>query len=399
MPRSIRILLLALAFASPLTPACAAADRYLTFLTALWPRARAAGISRDTFDAAFAGLSADPKVIALAGTQPEFNQTIHAYIETRLTPGRISQGRLMAERWKPWLDKVEARFGVDRYVVLAIWSLESNYGASPGRSDIIRSLATLACCTGKRPELFRDELIAALKILQEHDIAPRAMTGSWAGALGQVQFMPSSFLKFAVDMNGDGKRNIWSEEPDVLGSIANYLKMHDWAPMRRWGYEVRLPRTFDFTAINAHDGGPIPAWADLGLVRADGQALPADGKAWLFLPAGAKGPAFLISENYWAIKSYNISDSYTLSVGLLADRLRGGGPLKGAWPAQETPLDHAQVAAMQEKLRSLGYPIDTVDGKIGPAVRTALRSWQASVGLTADGYPTPAMLQRLGATP
>jgi membrane-bound lytic murein transglycosylase B len=214
-----------------------------------------------------------------------------------------------------------------------------------------------------------------------------------------VQFMPSSFLKFAVDMDGDGKRNIWSEEPDVLGSIANYLKQHDWAASQRWGYEVRLPRDFDFTAINGHDGGPVSAWKDLGLARADGQALPEEGKAWLFLPAGARGPAFLIFQNYWAIKTYNISDSYTLSVGLLADRLRGGGPLKGAWPAQETTLDHAQIAAMQEKLKSLGYPIATVDGKIGPAVRTALRSWQASVGLTADGYPTPAVLQRLGATP
>jgi len=397
MPRSIRILLLALAVL--LMPGRAAADPYLDFVTALWPKAEAAGISRDTFDAAFAGLSVDPKVIALAATQPEFNQTIHAYVDARLTASRIAQGRAMAARWKPWLDKVEARFGVDRYVVLAIWSLESNYGASPGHADIVRSLATLACCTRKRPEMFRDELVDALRILQEHDVAPRAMTGSWAGALGQVQFMPSSFLKFAVDMDGDGKRNIWSEEPDVLGSIANYLKQHDWAAGQRWGYEVRLPSGFDFTAINAHDGGPVSAWEELGLVRADGQPLPKEAKAWLFLPAGAKGPAFLILQNYWSIKTYNISDSYTLSVGLLADRLRGGGPLRGAWPAQETTLGHADIAAMQGKLKSLGYPIDVVDGKIGPAVRTALRSWQASVGLTADGYPTPAVLQRLGAKP
>lgn len=397
MPRIIRTFLTILALATVATPA--RADDYLNFVTALWPRAEAAGVSRETFDAAFAGLGVDPKVVSLAGTQPEFNQTIHAYIDGRLTANRIAQGKAMAQRWKSWLDKAETTYGVDRYVILAIWSLESNYGTSPGNSDIIRSLTTLACCTQKRPELFRDELIAALKILQEHDITPRGMTGSWAGALGQVQFMPSSFLKFAVDMDGDGKRDIWDEEPDVIGSIANYLKLHDWDAGKRWGYEVRLSPKFDFTAINAHDGGPASAWAKLGVARVDGKPLPGKDKAWLFLPAGAKGPAFLTFQNYWAIKTYNISDSYTLSVGLLADRIRGDGPLRGAWPVQETTLNRAQISAMQTKLKALGYAIDTIDGKIGPSARAALRTWQASVGLVADGYPTPAVLQRLSAMP
>ncbi|MDZ5451340.1 lytic murein transglycosylase [Labrys sp. ZIDIC5] len=377
----------------------ARADSYLNFVTALWPRAEKAGISRETFDAAFAGLGVDPKVVSLAGTQPEFNQTIRAYVETRLSADRIAQGKAMAQRWKSWLDKAEERYGVDRYVILAIWSLESNYGASPGNSDIVRSLTTLACCTTKRPELFRDELIDALKILQEHDITPRGMTGSWAGALGQVQFMPSSFLKYAVDMDGDGKRDIWNEEPDVIGSIANYLKLHDWDGGKRWGYEVKLPAKFDFTAINARDGGPAGAWAKLGVARVDGKPLPDSDKAWLFLPAGAKGPAFLTFQNYWAIKTYNISDSYTLSVGLLADRIRGIASLKGRWPAQETTLNRAQITAMQKKLKALGYPIETIDGKIGPAARAALRTWQAKAGLVADGYPTPAVLQKLSATP
>jgi len=377
------------------TPALA--DNYLGFVTRLWPLAKEAGVSRETFDAAFAGLEVDPKVISLAGTQPEFNQTIHAYVDGRLSANRIAQGKAMAQRWKSWLDKAEAQYGVDRYVILAIWSLESNYGASPGDSDTIRSLATLACCTQKRPELFRDELIAALKILQEHDITPRGMTGSWAGALGQVQFMPSSFLKYAVDMDGDGKRDVWEEEPDVIGSIANYLKQHDWDAGKRWGYEVKLPAKFDFTAINDNDGGPASAWAKLGVARADGKPLPGPDKAWLFLPAGAKGPAFLIFQNYWAIKTYNISDSYTLSVGLLADRIRGVDALRGSWPAQETTLNRAQITAMQKKLQALGYPIDNIDGKIGPAARSALRSWQAKAGLVADGYPTPAVLQKLSA--
>lgn len=386
--------LMVLGLASP-----ARADSYLNFVTALWPRAEKAGISRETFDAAFAGLGVDPKVVSLAGTQPEFNQTIRAYVDGRLSADRIAQGKAMAQRWKSWLDKAEERYGVDRYVILAIWSLESNYGASPGNSDTVRSLTTLACCTTKRPELFRDELIDALKILQEHDITPRGMTGSWAGALGQVQFMPSSFLKYAVDMDGDGKRDIWNEEPDVIGSIANYLKLHDWDAGKRWGYEVKLPVKFDFTAINAHDGGPAGAWAKLGVARVDGKPLPDGDKAWLFLPAGSKGPAFLTFQNYWAIKTYNISDSYTLSVGLLADRIRGIASLKGRWPTQETTLNRAQITAMQKKLKALGYPIETIDGKIGPAARAALRTWQAKAGLVADGYPTPAVLQKLSATP
>jgi membrane-bound lytic murein transglycosylase B len=375
----------------------ARADDYLNFVTAVWPRAREAGVSRETFDAAFAGLEVDPKVVSLAGTQPEFNQTIHAYVDGRLTTNRIAQGKAMAQRWKSWLDKAEAQYGVDRYVILAIWALESNYGASSGDSDIIRSLTTLACCTQKRPDFFTDELIAALKILQEQDITPRGMTGSWAGALGQVQFLPSSFLKYAVDMDGDGKRNIWDEEPDVIGSIANYLKLHDWDAGERWGYEVKLPARFNFAAINERDGGPSSGWAKQGVTRVDGKPLPRDEKAWLFLPAGAKGPAFLIFQNYWAIKTYNISDSYTLSVGLLADRMRGIAALKGSWPTQETTLNRAQIGAMQTKLKALGYPIDTIDGKIGPAARAALRSWQAKAGLVADGYPTPDVLQKLSA--
>ena len=392
----VRIVLVALIAFTGLSSAALAADPFAAFVAALRPDALAAGVSPATFEAAFAGLTADPKVITLAKAQPEFRQTIHAYIDGRVTDARIAQGRQLAQQWKPWLDKIETKFGVDRYVVLAIWGLETNFGPASGNSDIIRSLATLACCTTRRPELFRAELIAALQILEAHDIAPRAMTGSWAGALGQTQFMPSSFLKYAVDMDGDGHRDIWRSVPDSLASIADYLKDHDWDAMKRWGYEVRLPTDFDFTAITAHEGKPVTTWEQLGIVAIDGKPIQDRGPAWLFLPAGAKGPAFLTLQNFWAIKTYNISDSYTLSVGLLADRLRGGGHLAGAWPAKEFALGRAELEALQRRLAELGHPIEKVDGKVGPGTRAALRAWQVSAGLTADGYPTPDVLARLG---
>ena len=397
MPAFARILFLAAMVAFvPAPHGALAADPFVTFVTALRPDALAAGVSAATFDAAFAGLVADPKVIAAAKVQPEFRQTIHVYVDGRVTPARVTQGRALAQQWRPWLDRIEKKYGVDRYVVLAIWGLETNYGPAGGNSDTIRSLATLACCTQRRPELFRAELIAALQILEAHDIAPRAMTGSWAGALGQTQFMPSSFLKYAVDMDGDGHRDIWRSVPDALASIADYLQQHDWDAMKRWGYEVRLPANFDFAAITAHEGQPVAAWEKLGIVAADGKPIAERGAAWLFLPAGAKGPAFLTLQNFWAIKTYNISDSYTLSIGLLADRLRGGGPLVGAWPAKEVALGRADLEALQRKLAALGHAIDKVDGKVGPSTRAALRAWQADNGILADGYPTPEMLTRLG---
>jgi lytic murein transglycosylase len=380
-------------------PAAAASD-FGRFLRDLWPEAQSAGIDRATFDAAFDGIAPDPKIIALVGTQPEFNQTIWAYLSSRVTAARVKEGREQALRWKPWLDRIEAQYGVDRHSILAIWAMESNFGAGSGDADIIRSLATFACCTSRRPDYFRAELIAALQILEAHDTKPRGMTGSWAGAMGQTQFMPTSFLKYAIDADGDGKRDIWRSTPDALASIANYLRQQGWDPMARWGYEVRLPQGFDYREISRHEGAPVAAWARLGISRMDGEPLPpADRKAWLFLPAGAKGPAFLTLQNYWAIKSYNVSDAYTLSVGHLADRIRGAGPLASSWPVGDKALARAALEAMQKRLAAIGYPMDKIDGKVGPATRAALRGWQASVGLTADGYPTLAQLKQMGALP
>jgi membrane-bound lytic murein transglycosylase B len=197
-------------------------------------------------------------------------------------------------------------------------------------------------------------------------------------------------------MDSDGHRDIWHSVPDALGSIANYLKVHDWDAMKRWGYEVRLPAGFDFAAITAHEGQPVGSWEKLGIVSASGQPIAERGAAWLYLPAGARGPAFLTLQNFWAIKTYNISDSYTLSVSLLADRLRGGPPLAGVWPAGETALARADLEAMQRRLVALGHAVDKIDGKVGPSTRAALRAWQVSQRLTPDGYPTPDVLRRMG---
>jgi membrane-bound lytic murein transglycosylase B len=395
--RRTTALLIMMAVAAFLGPGAQAQTRFETFVASLKPQARAAGVSDATFDAAFAGISADPKVIELARAQPEFSQPMGAYVTSRVNDARIAQGRKMAETWKPWLDRIEKAYGVDRYTVLAIWAMESNFGASSGGSDIIRSLATLACCTTRRPDYFRAELLAALQILEAHDTTARSMTGSWAGALGQTQFMPSSFLKYAADADGDGRRDIWRSAPDALASIANYLASHGWDRMASWGFEVRLPQDFAFDQITAHEGKPVAAWVRLGVARADGTPFPDDApKAWLLLPAGANGPAFLTLENYWGIKTYNISDSYTLSVGHLADRIRGAGGLAASWPGDKPP-SRAQLEAMQKRLQALGFPIEKIDGKVGPSTRAAVRAWQASVGLKADGYATVPLLRRMGA--
>ena len=366
------------------------------FVVALWPDAEAAGIRRATFDAAFAGLTADPKVIAQTRSQPEFSQSMGEYIRARVNDKRVAAGRELARIWKTSLDGIETTYGVDRYTVLAVWGLESNFGTASGNSNIIRSLATLACCTNRQPDFFRAELITALQILEAHDTDPRHMTGSWAGAMGQTQFMPSSFMTYAVDGNGDGHRDIWNTAADALASTANYLARHDWEAMKTWGYEVTLPADFDFAAIDHNAGKPVADWLKSGIRRTGDKAFPATtDAAWLRLPAGARGPAFLILRNFLTLKAYNNSDAYALSVGHLADRIRGGDGFAAVWPA-ETPLSRTQGEALQRKLKALGYSIDKIDGKVGETTRTAMRAWQRSMGLLADGYPSVTQLRQMG---
>ena len=310
--------------------AAARAGHFDAFLASLWPEAQARGVSRTTFDAALSGVTPDPAVIEKSRNQAEFRKTVAEYLDTAVSEKRIALGREKYAQYQTWLARAEAEFGVDRYIIMGVWGLETKFGTYTGNDYVVRSLATLAAAH-YRGSYFRTELIKALVILQEGHIEPAHMMGSWAGAMGQTQFMPSNFKPYAVDFDGDGRRDIWTSVPDAVGSTANFLKKHGWIRGETWGYEVRLPSGFD---RDNGAGRPVPfsTWASRGVVRADGGAMPHGGIATLLRPAGAAGPAFLVTPNFKVIRSYNNSVSYALGVALLGDRIAGWGPLKSHWP-------------------------------------------------------------------
>ncbi len=322
------VALLAVAVAG--TRATAAPHDFATFVADLWPEARRHGVSRATFDAAFAGVTADPAVLEKTHRQAEFAKPIGDYLSSAVSDKRIATGRAKAQDWQHWIGKAETTYGVDRYIVLGVWGLETNFGGFAGNDYVIRSLATLAYAR-YRGDYFRRELITALQILQEGHTDPAHMVGSWAGAMGQTQFMPSAFKSYAVDFEGHGRRDIWTSVPDAIGSTANYLRKHGWIAGETWGYEVELPADLTHASVaNRYEG--FTTWTARGVRRADGGSMPTTGKAALLLPSGARGPAFLVTPNFKVIKSYNNSTSYALGVALLSDRIAGWGPLKGQWP-------------------------------------------------------------------
>ncbi len=279
-------------------------------------------------------------------------------------------------------------------MVLAIWGMETSYGGFTGNQNVIRALASLSFA-GVREDFFRKELLTALVIIQQGHISSRAMTGSWAGAMGQTQFMPSSFVKYAVDHNGDGRKNIWSDVPDALASTANYLAKFGWQRGMTWGYEVTLPANFNFTANDPRHFKPFSYWSSVGVRRADGRAMPSGGAAAIMFPAGRHGPAFLMTNNFKVIKEYNRSNAYALGVAHLSDRIAGMGPLRGAWPRKERPMSTRQVMEMQRYLNKNGYNAGKVDGMVGENVTVAIRAYQIRRGLLADGYPTQSLLQTM----
>ena len=363
---------------------------FAAFVSGLWPEAERAGVPRATFDAAFATLTPDPSLAPLIRAQPEFSKPIGAYLAAQVTPARIAAGRAALARWHEALDGVAARSGVPPAIIVAVWGLETNYGAAAGAKDVIRSLATLGAL-GWRPELMRSELVAALTLIKDGDATRAQLRGSWAGAMGQPQFMPSSFAKYAVDGDGDGRRDIWTDVPDALASIANFLKQQGWQAGQPWGVEVRLPPGFDV----GQSHGNFAEWATRGLTRPDGAVLPAKGEATLFFPAGAAGPAFLVTDNYPVIKTYNFSDAYVLSVATLADRIEGGAPIAVAWP--NTPgLGKSERIALQARLAAEGYPVDNREGRISLTLRDTIRAAQRKAGLVPDGNPDAALLKALG---
>jgi peptidoglycan lytic transglycosylase B len=366
------------------------------FIASLWPLAEERGISRATFDSAFVGISFDPKVVANTTRQAEFARPIWQYIASAVSPARIERGRDKAQAERAWLTKATQAYGVDEGVILGIWGLETDFGAFAGSDYVVRALASLAFARF-RGDYFRDELLSALVILQEGDITPRKMRGSWAGAMGQTQFMPSSYLLYAVDFEGHGRRDIWNSAPDAIGSTANFLSAHGWRADLPWGFEVRLPAEFKLTDADSSRSAAFDAFAARGVKRADGAPLPNSGEGRLLIPAGRRGPIFLVTDNFDTIKLYNNSTSYALAVALLGDAATGGGALVAHWPVGGPPLRETQVRRLQAKLKKLGYDVGEIDGKVGDALRSAVRSYQERNGLSPDGYANLALLKRVDA--
>jgi membrane-bound lytic murein transglycosylase B len=366
-------------------------ESFAPLIASLWPGAQARGISRKTFDAAFASLTPDPRVAALTTRQLEYGVPVATYLARIASQARIDSAMRKAREWKPTLDAIEKQYSVDRWIILALWGIETSFGANSGGFDVIRSLATLVAI-GYRADYFRDELFAALQVLQQGHIAREKMIGSWAGAMGQPQFMPSNFLELAVDFSRDGRKDIWGSVPDVLASIANFMKHWGWKAGAEWGCEIVLPQGFDYRRSRA----TYAEWAALGLKRADGAPMP-EGNAILFFPSGASGPAFLVGENFEVIKRYNISDVFALAATQIADRAQGRAGVRAAWPASDPQLTRDERAALQKRMRELGHPVNDFEGRIDFDLRDEIRLEQVKHGMVPDGHPTRELLQKIGA--
>ncbi len=354
------------------------------------------GISTATFDLAFAGISIKRSVLTASERQPEVEQRIWTYLENAVSGYRLRRGRELMATHQPLLRGIHETYGVQPHVLVAIWGLESNFGAVMGETDTFEALATIAY-KGRRHAYARKELIAALTILEKGYAERSQLRGSWAGAMGQTQFIPSTYLDYAVDGNGDGRRDLWRDLEDVFASTANYLAKWNWQRGRRWGREVITPVDFDYTLADRAIIKPVEHWSTLGVTAAAGTTLEADKNqaASLFLPAGHSGPAFLIYQNFRSIMKYNNSTAYALAVSHLADRLDGAPPLKGKWPKSEAPLTRYDRIDMQRRLKKLGYELGRADGIVGARTRAALRLYQKKIGLPADGFPTLTILARL----
>ncbi len=358
------------------------------------------GVRTSTYDAVFAGISApDPEVIKSANFQPEFKSKVWDYMDNRITKSAIEKGLEMKAKYKKWLDIIERRFGVDRHILLAIWSMETSYGAALERDSalrsVARSLATLAYQDKRRRKFARSQLIAAMKIVQNGDVSARGLRGSWAGAMGHTQFIPTSYQTWAVDIDGDGRRNIWESVPDALASAANLLKKNGWRSGQSWGYEVKTPPGFSAAKVGT-SSRTLGQWQKMGLRRIKGQAFPdKNRKANIKILAGSSGPAFLMTKNFYVLKSYNNADKYALAVGHLADQMRGYGPFVVDWPRGYIRLNEAESKELQSRLLQKGFYDGEIDGKIGGGSRAAIKAYQKSVGFTQDGYASKKVLSKL----
>ncbi|CAM3545480.1 lytic murein transglycosylase [Halomonas lysinitropha] len=372
----------------------AAPADFASWLAGFRREARAEGIRETTLARALDGLRYRPRVIELDGSQPEFVRPIWQYLDSAVSASRVTTGRERLEEYRDTAREMERRYGVPAEVIVAIWGIESNYGGNFGNFSTLEALATLAY-DGRRRDFARGELLAALRILDAGDISPERMEGSWAGAMGHTQFIPSSFEAYAVDGDGDGRRDIWGSIPDVMASTANYLDRAGWQSGQTWGVEVRLPDDFDYAETELSTRRPSRDWAERGVRRLDGTPLPEFASASVIAPGGAHGPAFLVGPNFRAILRYNNATSYALAVGTLADEIAGREGIVQGWPRGEQPLSRSQVREMQRLLNQRGFDVGEPDGIMGPNTRRGLREFQAAIGTTPDGFATVSLLERL----
>lgn len=358
----------------------------------------AQGITAKTFDAATKGVESDPDVLKSFDYQPEFRIPIWDYVAGLVDQERVDDGRAMQKKWSEVLTQAEQQYGVDARVIVAVWGVESNYGRIQGKRELVRSLVTLVCAN-KRQAFFKGELLATLRIIQSGDIAQDALVGSWAGAFGQTQFMPTTYQRLAVDFDGDGKRDIVNSVPDALGSTANFLQKAGWVKGQAWGYEVKLPANYAGPS-GRRTKQPLSQWIAAGIkpidpARAKSAGVTDATQAALLLPSGPKGPAFLVFRNFDAIYSYNAAESYGLSIAHLADRIGGGGVFKTPWPTEDPGTSRAERREIQQRLIDRGYEIGEVDGLIGAVSRKAISDFQAKVGMPVDGRAGQRVLKAL----
>lgn len=367
------------------------------WVTGFRARALDQGIEPQTFDTTMKGLHYDAGIIKRDRNQAEFTKTIWDYLDTAVSDLRITNGRKALAKWDKALSKIETTYGVEKEVIVAIWGLESAYGTFRGSEPVINGLATLAY-DARRAAFFEGELIDALRILQNGDTTAKQMQGSWAGAMGHTQFMPSSFQAYAVDFDGDGKRNIWADDPrDALASTAAYLKHFGWIKDQPWGVEVQLPEGFDYRLADREDLRLASAWAALGVEAVNGAFDDAHGKASILLPGGAEGAAFMIFSNFAVIEKYNTADAYVIGVGHLSDRITGATAIKQGWPRQLRALSKDERIELQRRLTAAGFDTVKIDAKMGPLTINAVRRFQETKGLRPDGFPSLDLLERLRA--
>lgn len=392
MYKSLTITLLFISFISPVF----GSEDFTNWLKRYGETAKLKGVSSTTINQAFKGLTPNPDVYKLASRQPEFTKPLWEYLDKVISKERIENGRKAYNKNKKIVDQVSKKYGIPTKYLIAIWGIESNYGDDYGDKNVIRSLATLGY-QGRRKKFGRSQLLAALKILDRGDISLHKMVGSWAGAMGQTQFIPTTYEHYAVDGDRDGKRDLWNSFADVFSSTANYLKKAGWKPGETWGIEVKLPDKFNWSLTGKKNKQSMRYWRNLGVISINGSPLIGSQKAYLLLPTGSLGPAFLVFKNYQVFKRYNNADSYALAVAYLGDQIEGSKGVVAQWPNYKTgrPLHPSETIDLQKKLTRKGFNTHGIDGILGPNSKKAIRMYQRSKGLIVDGYASKALLDHV----